>query len=542
MAMGAAFSVSVDHLAIGRDHTFQLAARLEGSSDNFTLDVTSLEKSFYVTAERDTQKSGLWREKRYRLGAKRTGVLEVPALSMMFHGKKLVSQPFSVKVLDTDGEVDDVRLWVEDGVNRKHAWLHQQLAWHVAVLSTYPFVSTPHVHLPEFDGFDVQKVDAGVSGTRVINGRRLFVMSWHVLLFPRRTGDLRIARPEVSAHVLRMVKTHRFAAGNPNFDAGEEREYSRKAIGSEQRIRVRALPVAAAHLPVGHLALSSDIPDTHAYAGEPLTWNIHLTGKGMRQNDMPELKIRMLPGGAFTAVREKPLVSVRKDAQHISVKALYRILVTPSHQGELRIPGIDMPFFNPDNGRVEHVSLASRLLQVLPQRKISRNEGFRIADAGAIHRVRELEYGVSVWWKGLAIGMFILWLLTLAAWLFSSRVSRVVRHAFPRWHRVRAPSLHRALAARDVTEQFSAIKNVLGMPECMTPLGLLACVPDLRDEEILAWLDTMERGCWQGGELPPLLNRENVRRMVRVIQTAMHGKDDISSQASNPADFGRIGG
>jgi len=542
MAMAAAFSVSVDHTEIGRDHTFRLAARLEGSSDNFTLDATSLEKSFYMTAEHDTQKPGLWREKHYRLGAKRTGVLEVPALSMMFHGKKLVSQPFSVKVLDTDGEVDDVRLWVEDGVNHNHAWLHQQLAWHVAVLSTYPFVSTPHVHLPGFDGFDIRKVDAGVSGARVINGRRLFVMSWHVLLFPHRTGDLHIARPEVSAHVLRIVKTHRFAAGNPNFDAGEEREYSRKAIGSEQRIRVRALPVAAAHLPVGHLALSSDIPDTHAYAAEPLTWNIHLTGKGIRQNDMPKLKVRMPSGGAFTAVREKPLVSVRKDGQHISVNVLYRILVTPSYQGELHIPGVDMPFFNPDNGRVEHVSLAPRLLQVSPQRKISRNEDFSIADAGSTHRVRESEYSVPVWWKDLAIGMFILWLLTLAAWLFSSRTSWVGRHVFSRWHWARAPSLHRALAARDAMEQFAAIKNILGMPECMTPLGLLACVPDLRDEEILTWLDAMERGCWQGGELPPLLNRENVRLMVCVVQAAMHDKNDIASQASNPADFGRIGG
>jgi len=544
--MGAAFSVSVDHTEIGRDHTFQLAVRLEGSSDNFTLDVTSLEKSFYVTTERDTQKSGLWREKRYRLGAKRTGVLEVPALSIMFHGKKLVSQPFSVQVLGTDGEVDDVRLWVEDGVDHNHAWLRQQLVWHVTAFSTYPFTGTPDIHLPSFDGFDVQKLNSGVSGARVIKGRRLFIMTWRFLLFPKRTGDLRIARPEVSAHMLRMVKTHRFAAGNPNFDAGEKRGYSRKATGSEQRIRVRALPVAAAHLPVGHLALSSNIPDTYAYVAEPLTWSIHLKWKGMRKNDLPDLHKQLLLDGSFSAIREKPLVSARKNGHHMSMEALYRIVLTPSTQGELRLPAISLSFFNPDHGRIEHASIASRALRVLPPRKASNDEGFEVFP-GSPNR----EYGrdtVLVWWKGLAIGMFVLWLVTVAAWVFYGRVPITLWRLPLRSHRMRAPSLRRALATRDAAGQFAVVKDVLNIPERVTPLGLLALFPGLRDGGICegggviaAWLEALERGRWQQGAMPPPLDEKHVREMARIIQISLQG-DAMVSETFNPADFGRIGG
>jgi len=541
VAMGAAFSVSVDHTEIGHDHTFQLAARLDGSNDNFTLDVTSLEKSFYVTTERDTQQSGLWREKHYRLGAKRTGVLEVPALSIMFHGKKLVSQPFSVQVLGTDGEVDDVRLWVEDGVDHNHGWLRQQLVWHVTAFSTYPFTGTPDVHLPSFDGFDVQKVDSGVSGERVIKGRRLFIMTWRFLLFPKRSGDLRIAPPEVSVHVLRMVKTHRFAAGNPNFDAGEKREYSRKATGSEQHIRVRVLPLAAAKLPVGHLALSSDIPDTHTYAGEPLTWNIHLTGKGIRQSDMPDLWKRLLLEGAFSVVREKPLVFVRKDGHRISMEALYRIVLTPSTQGELRLPATSLSFFNPDHGRIEHALLDSRTLQVLSPRKASADEGFEISHVDT-HRGHGRENSVVVWWKGLAIGMFVIWLVTVAAWFFFKRISMTV--CLPsRRHRIRKHSLRRVLAARDAASQFVRMKDVLGVPERITPIGLLECFPDLRDGggEITAWLEALERGCWQRGAMPPPLDGKHIRDMARIIQISLQG-DAMASETFNPADFGRIGG
>jgi len=541
--MAASFSVTVDHTTIGRDHTFQLAARLTGKSDDFMLDVTPLAKSFYLTAEPDAQRTGLWRAKRYRLGAKRTGVLTVPALTAIYHGRKLVSQPFSVKVLKTNDDVDDVRLWVDDGVDRKQAWLRQQLAWHMTVFSTYPFIGAPHVRLPDFDGFDVLKVDADISGERVMHGRRVFAASWHALLFPRRAGNLRIARPVVSARLLQMVKTHRFAAGNPNFDAGEKRVHEKIITGSERHIRVRALPVVAAHLPVGRLEISSDIPDPHAYVAEPLTWSIHLTGKNMRKNDLPDLRKRLALDDSFAAIREKPIVTMHKDKHHTTVEALYRMVLSPSRQGELRLPGMDEPFFNPDNGRVEHVSFAPRILTVLPRRKSARNEGFELGGAGASRHARtRMDVGASVRWKGLAIGMFVLWLLTLAAWMFSSRIRLAARYVFSRGHRVRAaPPLRRATSARDAGEQFAAVKDALGLSKNMTPLGLLAYAPDLRDGETGAWLDALERARWQGGSKPRPLDGPCIRNMARIIQASARDGDDMISQAFNPADFGRMG-
>jgi len=541
-AMGASFSVTVDHTVTGHDHTLQLAARLEGSSDNFTLDVTPLAKSFYVTAEPGAQRAGLWREKRYRIGAKRTGVLGVPALEVTFHGKKLRSQPFSVKVLDINGKVDDVRLWVEAGISHREAWLHQQLLWQMTVVGTYPFAGAPKINLPSFDGFDVQKEEGGVSGERVVNGRRLYTKSWYVLLYPRHTGSLLIARPVVSARLSQWVKTHRFAAGNPNFDAGEALVHVRKSAGSEQRVHIRVLPLSAEHLPVGRLILASDIPDTHIHAGEPLTWNIHLTGKKMRKSDMPDLRQRLPLDGPFSVIREKPLVSVRNEGYYTNVNALYRMVLTPSTPGVLRLPAIDIPFFDSDRGRIEHASLTSRTLRVLPPRKSSNNEGFEISSVNPEH-----EYGgrnsAPVRWKGLAIGMFVIWLVTLAAWFFSGKAPITLRRLPLRRHGARASSLRRVLAARDSTGQFSGIKDILNMPGRVTPLGLLAHFPDLREGggEIAAWLESLECGRWQHGNMPPPLDGKHVRKMVRIVRAALE-VDAKTSETFKPADFGRIGG
>jgi len=553
-AMAATFSVTVDHTITSSDHTLQLAARLEGNSNDFNLDITPLQKDFYVTAEPDMKRVGQWREKHYRLGGKRSGVLKVPTLSVTVGGKKLVSQPFQIKMLTTDGAVDDVRLWVEDRLAGKQAWLHQQMAWQMTVLSTYPFAATPDVHLPSFEGFDVRKLDIGLPGSVVKDGRRLFSMRWNFLLYPRHAGKLHIAPPVASARLAQHVKTHRFASGNPNFDAGETHMHTKKAHGSAQTVRVRALPSAAAGLPVGHLALTSELPDEHAYALEPLTWNIHLSGQSIRHADMPALwKYLSLDDGLQT-VREKPLVTVGRDRLQMNVDILYRLILTPLAAGKLQLPDIDIAFFNPDHGRIEHASLASRSVQVAPPRKSRSDESFELAAFGSQHE-SEGQQSAKVWWKGVAIGMFILWLLTIVSWFCWGRANKLCWRLSSWRHRARTPSLRKVLAERDATVQFSAIKAVSGLPARITPLGLLAFFPDLQDDggevdgsvnesgdgAIAAWLAALEHGRWQHGAMPSPLDEQHVREVIRVINAAIQAGGRSEAKVFDPADFGRIG-
>jgi len=542
--MAATFSVTVDHTTTGIDHTLQLAARLEGSSDDFKLDTTPLEKDFYVTPEPDLRRRGQWREKHFRLGARRRGMLKVPALSVAVHGKKLVSQPFQINILATDGAVDDVHLWVENTLTRKQAWLHQQLAWRMRVLSTYPFAAAPDVHLPSFEGFDVRKLDSAVAGSVVKDGRRLFSMTWNFLLYPRLSGDLRIDRTVVTARLTQRVKTRRFASGNPNFDAGETRMHTKKAHGSVQIVRVRALPPAAAGLPVGQLALTSKLPDAHAYVQEPLTWNIHLSGSGIRPADMPDLRKHLLLDGGLRAVREKPLVSERRKGPLMNVDALYRLILTPSEPGSLQLPAINIAFFNPEQGRIEHALLPSRSMQVLPSRRPRKDEGFEIAAVGSHHHQSEGRHDVAAWWKSAAIGMFMLWLATVAAWICWGRVAGMTLKLPQRRRRAQHPTLREICSAGDAMAQFSAIREMFGVSERVTPLGMLSLFPALRQEgnEIAAWLSVLERGRWQHGELPSPLDKQHVQEMVRAIEAAVDIGDQTAARLFDPAGFGRIGG
>ncbi len=545
-ALAATFSVTVDHTTTGSNHTLQLAARLEGSSGDFKLDISPLEKDFYVTAEHDRHLAGQWREKHYRLGAKHKGLFRVPALSVTVDGKKLRSQPFQIRVLATDGEVDDVRLWVEDSLDRKQAWVGQQLAWRMRVLSSYPFAATPEVGLPKFDGFDVRKVRDGASGSAVLKGRRAYTKSWLYLLYPRHAGELHITRPVVAASLSQRVKTRRIASGNPDFDAGETHLHSKKAHGNALTVQVRALPPAAAGLPVGELAIASATADAKIYSREPLTWNIHLTGKAVKPDDMPDLWKILELDRSVAAVREKPLITVRQDGAQMRVEQLYRLILTPRSPGRLQLPAIDVAFFNPDHGRIEHARVAARAMQVAPARHARRNnEGFEI-DAVAVGHAHDGGQGVVTgWWKLTAIAMFVLWLATVVAWLFQGRAGLRCK-LLPGRRQNRRPSLRQLRAARDSSAQFDAMLGVVGLPDRITPLGLLALFPELKHgedgEEFVRWLTALEQGRWRHGQLPASLDEKYQQQFVNCIDAAIQARGNVAPASFNPACFGRIGG
>ena len=105
-AWGDELVVTANHDTIGRDQTVLLAVRHNGSDADFTVDTSSLQKNFYVVPKGSGHQAGKWLEKRFQLGPKHTGVLQVPALSITVQGKTLSSQSFRLTVLNKTGDIE----------------------------------------------------------------------------------------------------------------------------------------------------------------------------------------------------------------------------------------------------------------------------------------------------------------------------------------------------------------------------------------------------------------------------------------------------
>lgn len=530
-AQGASLVATVDHDTISKNDTILLSVRMTGSDADFNVDTSPLDRDFYVIPMGGGHKAGTWREKRFQLGPRHTGVLTIPALTADFEGQTLTSQSFAVTVLNQSASVDDTRLWIKTHVDRHTAWQRQQVVYRFTVYSTNPLVS-PHLTLPSFQGFQVQTVEENTPGEQVIAGRRVQTARYVYLLFPRRAGALRIAGPTMKASLLETVKGIRLAAGQASI--GDERQvfHTKFARGPVQQIQIRALPPAAAGLPVGTLQMHSGITETRAVAGEPLTWTVTIKAVGIAGEELPDLKSQMRLGDTFKVYAETPDISLDKRPSGMMAKAVWREVMLPQKAGALSLPSIAIAYFDPQSGRIDKVTAPAVNVHVAPAPEGQAHVVFQ-ADPSRAGDGAQLLPNTSRWWKWIAAVAMLLWLLTLGLWLSPLRRIR----SWLRRGKQRRASIRRVLAARDASEQFARLKAMLGLPGRLSPLGLLEMCPELQGGDIGDWLVRLERGHYAAGESPQTLDDRAVQR----IRALLKGRQ-VETPLFYAKEFGRIGG
>ncbi len=512
-AQGAELSAFVDHDTIALDHTLQLSVRLSGSDSDFQLDTTPLDRDFYVIVKSPTHKSGAWFEKHYQLGPKHTGTLTIPALHARHGGRTFVSRPFQVRMLARRGEVDDARIWIETRVNNRHVWQRQQVRYDFVVYSTDPFVGVPHLTPPGFTGFQVRVLRSKAAGERVIAGRRVRTLSYAYLLFPQRAGELRIDAPRIAAEVVQFARIRRIAAGMKSF--GEKKRIVRfkRATGAVQKIEVEALPAAARDLPVGRLSLVSKVSEARVVAGEPLTWSLRLEGESMPAAALPRLGRFMEVSGDVKLYPEAPVVSERMDDRGLHSRVLWRVVALPQHAGVIDLASVRTRFFDPQRGRILRVRTEPVHLPVSPPAAPERKEVFRAAAPPAQAAVSTMA-GVSVWWRRSALALLLLWVTTAGLWFMRGhRWSTTLQR-----RRLRRISRRRLDSASNSAEQFAALKELLGLPARISPLGMLEKYPELRQEAAGSWLLDLERGLYGSGDLPGPLRGREIRNFLRLVR------------------------
>lgn len=526
--------VTSDHSMIGRDKTFQLAVRLNGSDADFDLDTSPLQKDFYVIPNGSGHQTGKWMEQRFQLGPKHAGKLQVPALTATRDGRHFSSHPFTVSVAATPGDVDDARLWIETHVDRNTAWQRQQLVYRFSVFSTNDMV-TPRLIPPDFSGFNVVPVQENVHEQRIMEGIRVQVTHYKYLLFPQQSGDLVIGGPTMRATLLQTEKSIKGHAGMASF--GDERKILRPKVAQAAalHIRVRALPAAAQALPVGHLSIRSGLSETSGYAGEPLTWTVTLHGHDMLGVSLPDIRQQMQVSASFKTYPEAPDISLEKDHDQAQATGVWRVVVLPQQAGEMSLPAIDLSYFNPATGRIEKVASRPINIRIAAARQTQNNDVFR-ADPMHVAKGLPVIGGYSGWWRWLALFLFLLWLATLVAWL------KPVRHirGFRSRQKGKRPNLRWVQTAPDALEQFARIKQFLDVPDSLSPLGLLHLLPGLEGSEVEDWLAHIEKSRYARGDLPAPLNAAALKMMQGMVD---HRRMAHASSAMLSAqEFGRIGG
>jgi hypothetical protein len=326
-----------------------------------------------------------------------------------------------------------------------------------------------------------------------IADRRYLVRDRQYALFPQQSGRLEVG-PVMAEAVSRY---------DP-FQTGDMRRIRSRPLALE----VKPNPVdyrAAYWLPATRLELHEEWRgDTSALkAGEPVTRIVTLLADGLTAAQLPELELIAIDG--IKQYPEQPSLENGHTHDGIRGKREQKVALIPGATGVYRVPGLRLPWWNLETGKMEVATLPARELVVAPAATEAQAENLAVAQAPAAAA------GNRFWlWLSLLLGCG--WAVSgFYWWIHSCRATAPTENEPLKAARRR---LYDSCAANDAAPARYALLvwgRALLAPREITNLRQLGNVfGDTLMREIEALnrsLYAKDHGAWHGGGLADLCRR-----------------------------------
>lgn len=345
-AAAAQFTASVDRAQANANGYVILTLKLINSDTRLrargvepNVDLTLLSGDFKIGVPKTRNRFNLYQgqgrstsELEVELFPKHQGTLTIPPFTV----DKLSTKPIQVLVLPpVDNPTPDV--FIKSGVTHAEVWQHQQT---IAYLDLYYRVDLKDARLGEHVDTDPQDIDLD----KLPQGERkesigpftykVQRIGW--ALMPIHSGKLVVTLPELWAQTVDGKKFH--------------------SNQQKQTITVKALPPSVPPLTlVGRPEITTDLKLHQATVDKLFSWTITVKA-ATALNDLPDtLSMDKLPD-QFKFYYDRP--DLRKDvrAGGMTAVATYAVSAIPLQPGKFRIPGVEIPYFDPHRGILRSVT------------------------------------------------------------------------------------------------------------------------------------------------------------------------------------------
>jgi hypothetical protein len=454
MPAHAAVVASVDRAEVELNESFTLKVTVDTSID-IEPDVSRVEQDFYISARTQLSnttivngqisRSRTWN---YVLMARREGDLVIPPVTI---GNEQ-SDPVPITVRPPSsaapGEAD---IFITAEIDSTESYVQAQLLYRVKV---YRAVATrqPRLSDPDISGVDVLVEVAGEerSYEALLDGKSYNVVERVYALFPQESGELSIAPMMFEARVLR-----------------DGRITGRKVYQSEARnLTIRPIPPPpadypnAAWLPARSVELAEEWSREPGElpAGEPITRRLSITALGQLSTQLPVLE--PVPPDGVRIYPDKPELSVAAVTGGILAERRDQYAIIGTGPGTVELPAVELPWWDLDAGEWKVATLPARTLEILPG--AAGTEPLPEPEPAVQPAVTETVVVQSEFWRRIAEGLAVLWLLTACGWWWSRRAPReraVEPPAVP-LHRQQTRCLKQARAAARANDT-SGVKDAL---------------------------------------------------------------------------------
>ena len=540
LTASAAVSARLDPTQVGPGEAVQLILQHDGQTGSQP-DLGPLRQDFDVLA-RSTGSSiqiingrmSAQTEISLTLMPKHGGTLQVPplqwdgqttpALALTVSGNGAGAQPGNVPASGTS------HVFLTTTLDQKQPYVQAADSLTVRLYTDEPLYQASLELQPSNDVL-VQQLgqDSQTSATR--DGRTYRVIERKYLLFPQRSGQIRLDGPVLNAE----VQDER--GGNDPFGANAffGNVFGRNPFGgmmnATRPLRVRADPLVlnvrprpasgTGHdwLPAQKVTLAENWqPDTGPlHVGDPITRHLHLSALGLTASQLPDLSVLMpLPDG-LRAYPDQARLNTGVQGDGVVGTRDQDIALIASRSGRYQIPALHLYWWDTTRNLQREVELPARTLYVLPGSGGVAAATLPPGQAGGTPLLPAEPSGPvageataqgNARWRWLSLGLGMLWLGTASAWWISRRRSRGQPPDNP--EAARSAKTASAADARKAFRQacqandpHAARRHLLEWARATwphdPPLGLQALADRLDDVDLKPLLKQLDRVCYAGG-------------------------------------------
>jgi len=419
-AADAAVTARVDRATVDLNESFTLEIVVD-TTTSAEPDLSVLDENFYVGQVSTLSNTSIFNGEIRRslswnvtLMPKITGAQVIPPIPLGSEQSNPVEIVVNEPANAPPGEAD---VFVTSEVDLDETYVQSQILYRIKV---YRAVATrqPALREPTIAGAEVLIELAGdeKSYEAVLNGRAYNVVERVIAIYPQESGEITISPARFEARVLR-----------------DGRITGRKVFESEPHtINVLPIPAPPPDYPNAKWLPARDVRITEEWsqdpseleAGEPVTRHVTLSALGQLETQLPAIEPPVVDG--LNIYADKPELSRRLEDQGIRGvrKDQYAIIGTTG--GEVELPDLEVPWWDIDNGEWRVARLQGRKLVVkgAPAAAEPPVEPAAAPDS-AVDSPPAAEPAPAVvidtFWQRAAELLAVAWLLTLAAWWWSSR-------------------------------------------------------------------------------------------------------------------------
>lgn len=382
------FQARVNRSEIPEGETFMLTLELDDAQTQDTPDLQVLDKDFTIYSVSNAYRThiinGNYKQSRQWnlvLMPKNSGEVIIPAVKV----DQYQSNPLVIKVAKAGENIspqnpqkpNEPRFRITGNVDNPNPYVQQQINYVLTIYDTGGLQGDEPVFLTnDSDQWIIKNLGEPQISTKTINGKNIREIKFNYALFPQKSGKLQI--PAVKFNGFYLTRERRndpfgnffsddtFIAGFGMADVFATRN---PVVLSTQPIEITVKPIAAENngnwwLPATNVNLYAEFNPAQPVfkAGEAVSRTIYLKADGVIDSQLPEIKFAQTAD--LKQYPEKPQTQMKvENGKVVSLEKITNVYI-PSKAGIMKLPPLEVNWFNVNTGQMEKASLPAMTVTV----------------------------------------------------------------------------------------------------------------------------------------------------------------------------------